>query len=146
MLSSCCPSRVERLPGWEDRLFATITAARAKPYKLGEHDCFRLACATVEALTGVNPWEPWAGAYASKREALRRIAEFAGDFTAAASKFFGSAPERMELARRGDICEYVDDAGEQHLGIVIGVMVALLGPEGLEFVQLDLCRHCWRIG
>jgi hypothetical protein len=144
MLSSSC--QLERLPGWEDRLFAAIEAARGRPYKLGEHDCFRLACATVEALTGVNPWEPWAGSYASKREALRRIAEFAGDFTSAASKFFGCRPERMEFARRGDICEFVDVDGEQHLGVMLGLYVALLGPQGLHFAPRESCKHFWKIG
>jgi hypothetical protein len=138
---------LERLPGWEDRLFATIEAARSRPYRLGEHDCFRLACAVVEALTGANPWEPWAGSYSSKREALRRIAEFhAGGFTAAASRFFGGEPAPIELARRGDICEFVDVDGEQHLGVMLGVHVALLGPEGLSFAPREVCKHCWRIG
>jgi hypothetical protein len=147
MPSSFFPPPRERLPGWEDRLFAVIKAAREEPYALGRHDCFRLACRVVEALTGADVWTPWAGSYGSRREALKRIAEFhAGGFTAAASKFFGSEPRPMTFARRGDICEYADDAGEQHLGVVTGVMVALLGPEGLEFVQRDLCAHCWRIG
>lgn len=138
---------LERAPGWEDRLAAVITAARSQPYALGKHDCFRLACSVVQALTGRDLFGPWAGAYSSKREALRRIAEFdERGFTAAASRFFGAQPEPMSAARRGDICEYKDDAGEQHLGVVMGAMVAVLGPDGLEFLQRDLCAHCWRIG
>src|SRR6266508_3556525 len=76
-----------RLPGWEDRLAEAIAAARAKPYVLGEHDCFRLACAVVRALTGEDRWPQWRGRYASKREALRLIAEAGRDFTAAFSAF-----------------------------------------------------------
>lgn len=146
MPSSSFPSLPERLPGWEDRLAELMAAARLEPYRLGQHDCFRLACRTVEALTGHDLYAPWAGSYASKREALKRIAEFAGDFTAAASKFFGSEPVHMNLGRRGDIAEFVGEDGEQHLGIVLGMDVALLGPDGLEFLPRDACKHCWRIG
>jgi uncharacterized protein DUF6950 len=149
MLSSSCLS-LERLPGWEDRLAFAISWARSRPYKLGSHDCFRFSLMCVQALTGEDLWTPWAGTYASKREALRRIAEFAGDFTAAASKFFGSEPQPMALAQRGDICEYVSGAEgkdrDQHLGVVMGVKVALLGPEGLTFVDREDCRHCWFVG
>jgi len=146
MPSSSCQS-AERIPGWEDRLFTVINAARTRPYVLGENDCFRLACAVVEALTGKDLSGPWKGAYSSKREALRRIAEFdARGFTAAASRLFSVPPQTMPNARRGDICEYVDDAGEQHLGVVLGTMVAVMGPDRMEFVQRELCAHCWRIG
>jgi hypothetical protein len=143
MQPSCSP---ERLSGWEDRLAEVIAQARTKSYRLGEHDCFRLACAVVEALTGRDLWSPWAGTYTSKREALRRILEFSTDFTTAASKFFGVEHEPMPLARRGDVCEFRDPLGEQHLGIVLGVNVALLGPEGLRYLPRDACAHAWRIG
>lgn len=135
-----------RLVGWEDRLFRVLEAARQRPYELGKHDCFRLACEVVQALTGADVWTPWAGSYSSKREALRQIAHFAGDFTAAASKFFGSLPRLMPHARRGDICEFVDADGEQHLGVALGLTVAILGPLGLEFVPREVCAHCWAIG
>src|SRR5262245_28821615 len=49
----------ERLPGWEKRLHAVIAAAGDRAYKLGEHDCFRVACLDVEALTGVDLWAEW---------------------------------------------------------------------------------------
>ena len=41
-----------RREGWERRLQDVVRAAQDKPYKLGENDCFRFACAAVEALTG----------------------------------------------------------------------------------------------
>lgn len=136
-----------RLPGWEDRLVGVMAAARAMPYELGRHDCFRLACAVVQALTGEDLYAPWAGAYSSKRMALRLIAEFESrGFTAAASKFFGSEPQPVPLGRRGDICEFVDGEGEQHLGVVLGSNVALLSPVGLDYLPRDAAKHCWRIG
>lgn len=146
MPNSSSLSLAERLPGWEDRLVEVIAAARETPYKLGRHDCFSLACGVVKALTGEDLYAPWAGRYSSKRGALRLIAEFAGDFTTAASKFFGSEPQPVPLGRRGDICEFVDGDGEQHLGIVLGVNIALLSPIGLDYLPRDAAKHCWRIG
>jgi hypothetical protein len=134
-----------RLEGWEERLAGVIAAAKVKPYVLGEFDCFCLACSTVQALTGRDLWTPWAGSYRSKHEALLRIVEFGGDFTAAFTKLFGGAPMPMALGWRGDVCEFAEESGEQHLGIILGVNVALLGPDGLEYRPREVCRHCWRI-
>jgi hypothetical protein len=147
MLDNAWLRDAQRLAGWEDRLASVIEQAREQPYKLGEHDCFRLSCRVIEALTGRDLWPQFAGSYGgSKWQALRRIAEFGGDFTAAASKLFGCLPRAMPAARRGDLCEFVDMDGEQHLGVLIGTHVAVLGPEGLAFAPREICSHCWRIG
>ena len=145
MLNSSCLEPGDRLKGWEDRLVDVVASAKAKPYKLGEHDCFRVATAAVEALTGQDLWVPWAGKYKSKTAALKRIAAFGRDFTAAASKLFAVEPGPMPLARRGDICEFFFN-GEQHLGIVMGIDVAVLGEEGLIHVPRSACKHFWAIG
>jgi hypothetical protein len=146
MPPSFCLSTEERLPGWEDRFAAVIVEARSKAYRLGEHDCFRVACSVVEALVGVDLWQQWAGKYKTDIKALRLIAQFGKDFTSAASKLFGSEPRPVAFARRGDICEYVDERGKQHLGILIGAEVAVLGETGLLSISRGRCQHCWRIG
>ena len=136
-----------RLQGWESRLAAIVEAARSTPYKLGEHDCFRFACAAVEALTGADIWTTWAGRYRTRREALRRIHEFGGGgFTEAATRLFGGPLVHPGLARRGDVLEYEDAAREQHLGVCVGAHVAVLKDSGLAFVPLHECRHGWRVG
>ncbi len=145
-----------RLEGWESRLVAVIEAARARSYALGEYDCFRLACAAVAALTGVDLWPAWAGRYRTRREALRLLVEFAGPghsaaamplFSAAFTRLFCAARESPRRARRGDILEYVDSAsGEQHLGVCVGACAAVPGEHGLLFVPLSQCAGVWRIG
>lgn len=136
-----------RLQGWEGRLSAVVEAARNTPYKLGEHDCFRFACAAVEALTGADVWTAWRGRYRTRREALRRIREFGGGgFTEAGTKLFGVAPVPVGLARRGDVLEYADDSCAAHLGVCVGAHVAVLAESGLAFVRLSDCRHAWRVG
>jgi hypothetical protein len=134
-----------RREGWERRLLAVIEAARAKPYALGEHDCFRLACQTVEALTGVDRWPEFAG-YRTRREAMRKLAEHGSTFEAAGDWFFGAPRVDVRLARRGDICCVQTVDGEKHLGVCLGAEVALLGPEGLAYTPLLTCRCAWRVG
>jgi len=135
-----------RLEGWEARLAAVLEAARGRRYVLGEHDCFRLACQVVEALTGVDRWPEFGGWYRTKREALALIALHGSSFESAFSWFFGGPSVAVGLARAGDIAKFVDAAGEAHLGVVIDASVAVLGPEGLAFVPRSACACAWRVG
>jgi len=134
-----------RLEGWEKRLFAVIDEARAKPYALGEHDCFRVACKTVEALTGVDRWPEFAG-YKTRREAMRKLAKHGATFEAAGDWFFGGESVEVRFARRGDICCVQSVDGEKHLGVCLGAEVVLLAPEGLIATPLPSCRCAWRVG
>jgi hypothetical protein len=134
-----------RLEGWERRLQAVIEAARAEPYVLGSHDCFRLACRVIEALTGKNRWAAFAG-YTSKREALARLARYGSSFEAAGNWFFGCALAPVAQGRRGDIALLVDSGGERHLAVVLDHRVACMRPEGLVFLPLRACGGVWRVG
>jgi hypothetical protein len=134
-----------RLEGWEARLAAVLEATRARPYRLGESDCFRLACEAVEALTGRTRWGQFSGLYRTKGQAKRLIAKFGTSFDAAFSWFFEGDPAPVAQARRGDVVKFVDDAGEAHLGVCVGAEVAVYGPAGLVFVPRSACAHCWRI-
>lgn len=135
-----------RLEGWEARLLAVVEAARARPYVLGEHDCFRFACAAVEALTGVDRWPQWQGRYATKREALALLARHGASFEAAFDWFFGTARVDPRLARRGDVLAIEDEAGEKHLAVCLGVEAAGLTDSGLVFVPTLSCLCAWRVG
>lgn len=137
---------VSRLEGWEGRLLAVIEAARHQRYELGQHDCFRVACAAIEALTGVDRWPEWAGRYSTRREALHLIAQYGHSFEHAFSWFFGTEPAGPKLARRGDICALATPDGEKHLGVCMGVDTAFLAEPGLLFVPTSSCLCCWRVG
>lgn len=136
---------LKRLQGWEGRMAAVLDAARVAIYALGQQDCFRLACASLEALTGVDRWPEFAGRYRTTREALKVILEHGATYTEAMTWFFGCEPEAMAWARRGDIAEFVDESGVSYLGIVVGSHVAMLGDQGLVQVKRSACRHFWRI-
>lgn len=140
-------ARSMRLEGWERRLEAVIESARHTPYRLGQHDCLRVACAAVEALVGVDHWLKFAGKYSTRREALLVIAQHGRTLGTAVSRILNSPAESMRLVRRGDIALYCDEAGE-HLGVCIGRSVAVLGPDGLVFLPIldDRLQYCWRVG
>jgi hypothetical protein len=138
---------VARVAGWEGRLDALLERARYEPYVLGEWDCFRLTCAVLEALTGVDRWPEFRG-YRTKREALSAMARFGGSFEDAGDRFFGAPRVTVACARRGDIVALRDAAGAKHLCVCVGVDVAGLREDGLEFVRLSspdlICA--WRVG
>lgn len=137
---------IERLEGWENRLEQVIESCRATPYVLGQHDCFRVACQAVEALTGIDRWPDFEGQYTSRREALLLIAKYGSSFEEAFSWFFCVKPVSVGEARRGDICAAKTEDGDMHLGVCLGVDSAFLGPEGLKFIPTLSCMYVWRIG
>jgi hypothetical protein len=135
----------ERREGWERRLEDVMQAAQHEPYVLGQHDCFKVACQAVEALTGVDLWPEWAGRYSTQREALQRIVEYGGSFDGAASRLFGTEPDNPLFARRGDVLKF-EHEGVPHLGVCRGRLVMVLGENGLSAVPLRACAHVWKIG
>jgi len=135
-----------RLQGWESRLAQIIAEAQSRPYQLGVHDCFRVACQVVHALTGVDRWTEFSG-YTTEREALHRLAGYGSSFLAAGDRFFACAHERRAvLARRGDVVAYQDAIGKWHLGVCDGGRFCALGTDGLVWHPLRSAAACWRVG
>lgn len=136
-----------RRTDWPERLTAVMEAARHQPYVLGTHDCLRLACAAVEALTGVDFWPRFAG-YKTKRHALVTIARVAPSLAEAVTATLGVKPSPVLAAWRGDIVLFRDDQGEDHLGVCMGRRVIVTAPEGT--LSMDLSHpgllSSWRIG
>lgn len=134
-----------RTQGWEDRLAAVLAAAQDAPYVLGQTDCLRLACASVEALTGVDLWPQFAG-YQTKREALITIRRHAPTLAGAVSSVLGLPCQPIAVARRGDVCLYHDR--EDHLGVCTGPRVVVTTDRGLVHAPLSHpgLRGCWRVG
>jgi cell wall-associated NlpC family hydrolase len=136
-----------RLDGWESRLMAVVAAAQGQPYVLGQNDCLRLACASVEALTGIDHWPRFVG-YKTKRQARVTIAKIAHSLGEAVTATLGVSPKSTLCARRGDIVLFRDEQGEDHLGVCIGREVTLTAPDGVVTVGIDdprlICS--WRVG
>jgi hypothetical protein len=137
-----------RPAGWESRLNDILNDARTQPYELGVHDCFRVTCRVVEALTGEDRWPEFSGRYKNKREALKLIAEYGSSFISAFDWFFRGSNVSVKEARRGDIVAIRTEDGEHHLGTVTldGTKAALLASEGLVYLPVSSCLCAWRIG
>lgn len=135
-----------RTPGWESRLASALEAARWRKYVLGEHDCFRVACHVIEALTGVDRWPEFAGQYYDKRGAIALIAKHGCTFEQAFDWFFGAPHIDMVNASRGDIAAIRTADGEKHLGVCTGPSVAFLAPEGLLFLPRTAAHCVWKVG
>jgi hypothetical protein len=119
--------------------------ARRAPYELGVHDCFKVACEVLKALTGVERWNEFAG-YRTKEEAVALILQHGSTFELAFDVFFGSTNVAPAFAQRGDICATRGPDGEKHLGVCLGVDTAFLGPGGLVHMPTLSCLCCWKIG
>lgn len=124
--------------------FDIIASAEDKPYKLGEHDCLRLACAVVEARTGIDYWPRFKG-YKTKRQALAVIARHADNLRDAITKTLGTDELPPLFAQRGDLVIYRDS--EEHIGICVGEQVVVLGENGLVHIPITspLIKATWRV-
>lgn len=142
------PAGVRRVRGWERRLNEALAAAGKKPYRFGEHDCYRVALAALEALTGIDLWPGWAGMYTTPFEALRRMHEYGGaGFDEAFSRLFGAAALRpVKRAKRGDMVKVLAADGAPHLGVCIGALVCGLREEGMAYARLATGECFWPIG
>lgn len=134
-----------RLPGWEQRLEAVLAEVSGWAYELGSRDCFRLTCLAVETLTGVDRWPEFAG-YTTKREALKKLAQYGSSFEAAGDWFFGQPRVNWRLARRGDIAALQTSDGEKHLGVVKDHRMMLLSHAGAIWLPLPAALCAWRVG
>ena len=150
--STLAPRPPGRLDGWEARLNHVVEAARREPYELGHHDCFRVACAVIEALTGIDRWPAFSG-YRTKREALVRIAQHGSTFETAGDWFFSGPRIDLKHAQRGDIVAVATADGEKHLAVHLGDRVALMAAAGLQLIPLSgvLVADCrllcaWKVG
>jgi hypothetical protein len=121
-----------------------IADAETKPYKLGEHDCLRVACQVVAARVGIDYWPRFAG-YKTKRQALARIASIAPSLREAITKTLGIHEVLPTLAQRGDIVLYRDV--EEHIGVCMGENVVVLGPDGLVRIKITspMLLAAWRL-
>jgi hypothetical protein len=137
--------RIEDLAQRQFKVLAVLQLAQARPYQLGVHDCFRVACQVVQALTGVDRWPQFAG-YRSEREAKALLARHGRSFEAAFDWFFGRAHICTQQAIPGDICALETADGEKHLGVCLGADTVFLAPEGLVYVPTVTCLCCWKVG
>ncbi len=136
-----------RLAGWERGFYALIREASTWKYELGVRDCFRLACADVAALTGVDRWPEFEG-YRTHRGMLAKLAVHGSSFVSAGDWFFGAPRIDIRMARRGDVAVFADPDGRKHLALVLDHRLAVLksSESGLEYPPRSIAFGAWKVG
>jgi hypothetical protein len=127
---------------WPRLLDEYVDRARAKPFAWGTHDCISFTCGWYTAMTGCNPFAPFAGKYDSETAAFRvmhgkgvHMMEEAGDYL-----FEVAFRKPVEFAQRGDIV-----LAENALGVSLGNRGAFLTVEGLGFVLSHKFQIAWSV-
>lgn len=131
---------MKRLPDWESRLVAYLSAAAPKAFAFGENDCALFTAGAVEAMTGVDLATKWRGKYRSLKTGFTRLAKAGfSDHVALAASLLPEVPPAF--AWKGDIAVVPGDFGAGALGVVQGEGVYVLTATGLGIVpRLNIVR------
>lgn len=129
-----------RLPDWSSRLQRLILARRRAPFVWGANDCFLFAADCAEACTGHDPAAELRYAYATEREALRKMQEVGDLITLAATRFGPEVPPA--LAQRGDVGLTVQ-AGRLLLCVCNGL--TWLAPTAEGLAEAPVPHRAWRV-
>lgn len=133
-----------RLPDWQSRLTGYLAETAREGFRFGSNDCALFAAGAVRAMTGSDPAAAFRGVYDTFEGGLKRLkkAGFA-DHVAVVAALFPPVPPAF--AQVGDLA-VVDTVEGPALGVVVGEMIACLGPKGLGHVSRLLAARAWTVG
>lgn len=116
---------MNRLTDWEERLATFVADNRERPFAWGQWDCILMACAAVEAMTGVDPAAEYRGRYSDREGAALALRELGkGTLVKTIASVFPERP--IGKAQRGDIVLFRGSAG-----IAMGAYGLFVGEETL---------------
>jgi hypothetical protein len=135
---------LQRLKGWEHKLYAETLNAMSKPHAWGQHDCVTFAADIVRTLTSAQLMgDDLRGSYDGPISAARVIkaqgAEGVGDLVAL------YLPEvAPSIARRGDIIL----ASEPHDFLAVCVGRTAVGPSASGMIHVPMAQavRAFRVG
>lgn len=130
-----------RLPDWQSRMQALVSARLCAPFAWGSNDCCLFACDAALAITGHDPAEVERG-YSSEREAARLLKRLGGVRGVGSSRF--GAEISPLLAQVGDI-GLVESGGRESLAVCGGATWMAPGQFGLASVPLESALVAWRV-
>ena len=138
-----------RRADWQSRLALAVEAARAVPFKWGEHDCATWAFDLRRDLTdGADAAATWRGRYRTAPGAQRVMRRLGWtSFEAMGRDLLGTPLPSVLLAQRGDLVLAAADpaTADPAFGVCLGAKAAFIGPQGLGFVSLSTCILAWRV-
>ena len=130
--------RLTRRRDWQARLIDYLTAARARRFEPGRHDCALFAAGALEAISGEDPAASFRGRYKTETGGLRVLKRETG----------GGLEDRLATLLNpvsrpapGDIA-VIDRVT---LGVVQGQSIYVLRPEGLALIAMSEGRRFYRV-
>ena len=137
------PARLpHRLPDWQLRLEAFVSAHQCQPFAWGANDCATFAANCVQALTGQDPAPAGLRNHRTAKQATRTLNRHGG-LVGIATAVFGQ-PVPVAGAQVGDVL-LVRFGKRMALGICNGATVIGPGPAGTVAVGFDRAAACWRV-
>jgi len=133
-----------RRQDWPLRLNAWLDSVRERPFAWGVNDCALGAADAVLAMTGVDYAAEFRGAYFSKRNAARLLAE-RGGLERLVTQALGDPLATPKLSQRGDVVLVHAGAGGPALAVVLGAHAVAPGPGGAVFVPMAQWLMAWRV-
>jgi len=127
---------------WPEVLDKCISDARGKPFEWGEHDCCMFAANVVEELTGTDYAAEFRGKYKTMRGASKALGKIPLD------KTMDKKLKRTQHPNRGDVVLIGKEITQQPLpalGICLGMTVALIGDQGIEFLPVAVIAAAWDV-
>lgn len=134
-----------RRSDWPERLndFISSVIACNRPFAWGIRDCATFCGGAVLAMTGVDYFAPYRGAYSSYAGA-KKFLHLAGGYEAHVGKLLGSSVA-VNASGRGDVVLRQAD-GRETLGIILGEKAVFLTEKGgLAFLSVDNCVSAWKV-
>jgi len=132
---------MSRNADWVDQMFATIDAHTDLPFEWGVNDCCIFVARVIDAMTGSVIEADLSAEYSDEETALAFIASH-GSLEAAVSVFLGDPTSGM--AMRGDAV-LLDGGDGPAMGIMLGDVIAAMGPDGLVYVPRGEALMRWAV-
>jgi hypothetical protein len=136
---------MNRLPDWEQRLYAYLAEVRATPYHPVEHNCAHFVLGAVEAITGEDPAAKIGITLPDTEIGVARLLVENGGMRGIAECYFGAEASPPLLGRRGDIGITNGMEGEV-LGVFDTDGLICLTPDGIWRFNMRECLGSWRLG
>jgi hypothetical protein len=134
---------VARKENWPDLLSEFVESRRGIPFSWGENDCCLFAADSVLKITGHDYAHELRG-YDSALSALRKIGGKWDAILEIPTKLGVQPLASPKLAKRGDVVAIIQSE-HPALGICIGDMIVVPGPECLVFLKMREAVRAWRI-